>query len=157
MQASKSTWNTRHKLSCLLVCLCTLVMFGCGPSDGRLPVAGVIICDGQPLAEASVAFVGGGGGAISTGSTDKDGRFSIRAAPGKNKVSVAKMDSANAAEWADIPEEDQLAGTPEEMAQAMKNAPKPLVAQRYFNSETSGIEYDVVPNMAEVTIEVTKQ
>ena len=157
MQASKSNRNLRRKLPYLLLCLFTSYSLGCGPSDGRIPVAGVVMCDGQPLAEASVAFVGGGGGAISTASTDKNGRFSIRAAPGKNKVSVAKMDSANAAEWADIPEEDQLAGTPEEMAQAMKNAPKPLVAQRYFNSETSGIEYDVVPDMAEVTIEVSKQ
>ena len=114
------------------------------------------MCEGQPLAEANLAFVGGGGGAYATGATDANGKFTIRANPGLNKVSVAKMNVADAAQWADIPLEDQLAGTPEEMAQAMKNAPKPLVAQKFFNAETSGIQIDVQPGMAEVTIEVTK-
>ncbi|MCA9128089.1 MAG: hypothetical protein KDB22_13435 [Planctomycetales bacterium] len=130
-------------------------LLGCGPSDGRIEVNGIVLCDGEPLPIANVAFIGGGGGIFATGSTDEEGRFTIRAAPGVNKVSVGKFDSANAAEWAEMSEEDQLAGTPEEMAAAMKNAPKPLVAQRFFNAATSGIEFTVAEDMDDVTIEVS--
>lgn len=146
----------------MLGCSCLLAGFllgfaGCGPSDGRVEVTGVVLVDGQPLPQANVAFIGGGGGAFGTGSTDQEGRFSIRAQPGVNQVSVGALDTSKAGEWADIPEEDSLAGTQEEMAEAMKNAPQPLVAQRYFNAATSGIEITVEAGMADVTIEVTKE
>lgn len=141
----------------LIVLSCGVAwLSGCAPDDGRIPVSGIVFCDGEPLAAANIAFIGGGGGAYATGSTDANGKFSVRAAPGVNKVSVAKLDNANADQWAEMSEEEQLAGTPQEMAEAMKNAPQPLVAQKYFNAETSGIEFDVQPGIDEVKIEVTK-
>ncbi len=149
----------RHKLQSFsyaaVMLTALLAATGCSPSDGRLPVTGVIICDGEPLAGANLAFIGGGGGAYATASTDAEGKFSLRAAPGVNKVSVAAMDTSKADEWAEIPEEETLAGTEEEMAAAMEKMPKPLVAQKYFNADTSGLEVTVEEGMAEVTLEVT--
>ena len=136
----------------VLVCLGTA---GCGPQDGKLPVTGVVICDGEPLPAAGIAFVANGGGSFATASTDKEGKFSLRAVPGVNKVSVSAMDTSKADEWADIPEEDLLMGDEEAQAEAMKNMPKPLVAQKFFNADTSGLEVKVEEGMAEVTLEVT--
>lgn len=137
-----------------MVCLFVLGI-GCSPSDGKIEVVGTVICDGKPLDGASIAFVGAGGGAIATASTDATGKFTVQAVPGQNKVSVSKMDTTKAAEWANIPEEEQLAGTPQQMAAAIKKAPKPLVAQKFFNPDTSGITIDVREGMAEAEIEVT--
>jgi hypothetical protein len=138
-----------------MLCLLMLTGLGCSAPDGKVDVVGVVMCDGQPLDGASVAFVGGGGGIYATATTDSAGKFTVRAEPGGNKVSISKMDVSNASDWAEIPEEEQLAGTPEQMAAAMKKAPKPLVAQKYFNPDTSGISIDVQEGMAEVKIDVT--
>jgi hypothetical protein len=135
--------------------VCLLAGLGCSPSDGKIEVVGTVMCDGKPLEAAAIAFVGAGGGTYATASTDANGKFTVRAEPGQNKVSVSKMDTSKAAEWANIPEEQRLAGTPEQMAEAMKNAPKPLVAQKFFNPDTSGISIDIKDGMAEVKIEVT--
>lgn len=135
--------------------VCLFLSLGCSPSDGKIEVVGIVSCDGKPLDAAAVAFVGGGGGVYATALTDATGKFTLRTEPGQNKVSVSKMDTSKAAEWANIPEEEQLAGTPEQMAKAMKNAPKPLVAQKFFNPDTSGITIDVKDGMGEVNIEVT--
>lgn len=142
----------KHRL--WMICLFAAGV-GCSPADGKIEVVGTVICDGKPLDGAAIAFVGAGGGAFATASTDATGKFTVRAEPGQNKVSVSKMDTANAAEWANIPEEEQLAGTPEQMAAAMKKAPKPLVAQKFFSPDTSGITIDVKDGMAEVKLEVT--
>ncbi|RMF41232.1 MAG: carboxypeptidase regulatory-like domain-containing protein, partial [Planctomycetota bacterium] len=120
----------------------------------------VVLLDGEPLPQANIAFVGEDGGAFATASTDAQGRFTLRAARGLNKVSVAKFDTEGAEEWAatsDEEEEELLAGTPEEMAEGNANQPQPVIAQKYFNADTSGIQFDVQPGMGEVTIEVTKE
>ena len=131
------------------------LVVGCGPRDGRVQVSGVLICDGEPLGGANIAFVGGGGGAFGTASTDPEGRFTLRAAPGVNKVSVSAMDTSGAAEWAEIPEEDTNMGDEAAQAEGMKNMPKPLVAQKYFNADTSGLEVNVEEGMDDVTLEVS--
>jgi hypothetical protein len=143
------------RIACLGVMLFFTVVAGCGPRDGKLPVSGVVLCDGAPLPQAMIAFVGNAGGTIATASTDKDGKFSLRARPGVNQISVSAFDLSKADEWADIPEELTVMGDAEQQAEAMKNMPKPLVAQRFFNSSTSGLEVTVEEGMAEVTLEVT--
>ncbi len=157
MLISKSGGIWRGALIALCVFTLGLALSGCSPADGRLPVSGVVICDGEPLEGANIAFVGGGGGSFGTASTDSSGRFSLRAVPGVNKISVSAMDMSKADEWAEIPEEDTLMGDEAEQREAMKNMPKPLVAQRYFNSDTSGLEVTVEAGMEEVTLEVTAQ
>ncbi len=68
-----------------------LCISGCGSSDGKIVVRGTVTLDGQPLEKATVAFVGSQGGQISSGSTDQDGKFSIAATAGLNKVVVNKL------------------------------------------------------------------
>ena len=147
------------KFTCIPVTLLALVVLiaGCGPNDGRIEISGTVLCDGEPLPQANLAFIGNGGGAFATCSTDKEGKFTVRAHPGLNKVSVAAIDTSGAAEWAEMEEEEQLTGTMEEMREAEKNMPKPLVAQKYFNADTSGITVDVTEGLEDVSIEVTKE
>lgn len=148
----------KYRSFLLTACLVlTIGLMGCGPKDGKVQVRGVVLLEGEPLPSASLMFVGGGGGIFSKGNTDKNGKFSLRAPPGLNQVSVAAMDVSNAEDWADIDEDAQLTGTDQEMAEAMAKAPKPLVAQKYFNAATSGIEITVESGMSAVTIEVTKE
>ena len=153
--SSKTMTCRRTAIAACLVLLATLA--GCGPSDGKIPISGVVLVDGAPLPQANLAFVGNSGGGFATCSTDELGKFSVRAYPGLNKVSVAALDNSGADEWADIDEEEMLAGTPEEMAAAEKNMPMPLVAQKYFNADTSGLEVTVEAGMDDITIEVTKE
>ena len=146
-----------RQLACYIALGCIIACTGCSPSDGKVAVSGVVICDGEPLPQAGIAFVGNGGGAFATASTDDQGRFTLRSLPGLNKVSVSAMDTSNADEWADIPEELTMMGTEAEMAEAMEHMPKPLVAQRFFNADTSGLEVMVEAGMDEVTLEVTAE
>lgn len=69
-----------------MLCIC-----GCGSSDGKIVVRGTVTLDGRPLEKATIAFVGGDGGQISSGSTDQEGKFSIAATAGLNKVVVNKL------------------------------------------------------------------
>jgi hypothetical protein len=51
-----------------------LTLAGCGGSR-TTPVAGVVLLDGKPLADASIQFVPQGSGRDATGQTDKNGQF----------------------------------------------------------------------------------
>lgn len=155
MEFSKVLWLTQRNVMLLFACAILPAVVGCGPRDGRVQVSGVVICDGAPLEGANIAFVGGGGGAFGTASTDEEGRFTLRAAPGVNKISVAAMDTSGAEEWAEIAEEDTNMGDEAAQAEGAKNMPKVLVAQKYFNSDTSGLEVNVEAGMDDVTLEVT--
>lgn len=136
-------------------CLAIAALTGCGPTDGKVEVTGVVLVDGEPLPGASLAFIGGGGGIFGTGSTDEAGKFTIRAAPGSNEVSVSAYDTTGAADAAEMDEEDQLMGSEEDIAGVQM--PNPLVAQKYFNASTSGISINVEQGMEPVTIEVTSE
>ena len=135
-------------------------MVGCGKDDGRVEVTGTVLLDGKPLDGCSIAFIGNGGGAYGTGSTDAEGKFSVRAATGINQVAVMKADNSSAVEFGDgevDPDEEEglLMGTPEEAREAEANAPKGLLAERFGDPATSGIQIDVKPGMEPVEITVT--
>lgn len=142
--------------SLLLACC---LMTGCGPNDGRIEVTGTVMVDGAPMAGVSVAFIGNGGGAYGTGSTDAEGKFTIRAAQGINQIAVMKADTSGVDQSEEVDpdeEEEGLMGTMEEAADAEANAPKGLVAARFGDPATSGIEIDVQEGMEPVEIAVTK-
>lgn len=141
----------------LFASLAVFSLAGCGPDDGKYKVRGVVLVDGEPLPQANVVFVGGGGGRFATASTNKNGEFVLRATPGPNKVSISAVDVSNAEAYANMDEEELLTGTQKEMEEAAKKAPKSLVAQRFSSAETSGITLEVQSGMDEVTINVSKE
>ncbi len=141
-----------------IVGLVLVVQAGCGGgADGRVEVSGTVEADGKPLAGASVAFVGGGGGALATASTDKDGKFSVRVAPGENKVSISKIDEKAQAAMKPQSEADSLMGTEAQAVASMASAPKAVVAARFTDPETSGIKFDVQKGMQPLTISITSK
>src|SRR5690348_5992044 len=85
--------------------LAALCLSGCGgraAEAGTIAVSGLITLDGKPVDNAAVGFIGNQGARLASAQTDSSGRFTIRAAKGKNVVTVAKA-SANPV----IPQSDQ--------------------------------------------------
>lgn len=97
-----------RSVSLLALSISLGVLAGCsgagGPTlPGTVPVKGVVIVDGKPLANATVSLipVGGTQGIGSAAYTDKDGKFEMKtssgstqgvgAPPGKYKVMLSKM------------------------------------------------------------------
>lgn len=132
-----------------------IVMVGCGVKDDKVPVSGNVFSDGKPLAGASVAFIGNDGGALSSAVCDAKGAFNLRAALGKNKVAVSKMNTANLPP--PDPNADQTMPTEAQYATMQKSAPKPLVAEKFTDPEKSGIVIDVVKGLSSVDINVTSK
>ena len=130
-------------------------MFGCGNDfPGRVAISGIVELDGKPLEGASVAFVGDGGGALATATTDKLGEFRVKVAPGSNKVSISKVDPNAAAAMAEAPKaEDMLMGTPEQVKKMVQ--PKAGVPDKYGNPSTSGLQFDISAGMKPLSISLS--
>jgi hypothetical protein len=88
-----------------------LFLAGCGKNPHRLaPVSGRVTMDGNPLANAVVAFLpdtkpGAKPGPTSRGETDKDGRYTLTSSEGKpgavvgaGKVRISTMKSSGGSE-----------------------------------------------------------
>lgn len=138
-----------------VVGLLLMSSLGCGKDDGRVNVSGSVQLDGKPLEGATVAFVGGGGGALASASTNKDGKFIIKAALGPNKVSINKPNIDPNAVAAPAPSrpEDLLMGPVVAPAKSAKNAPK-VIPSKYTTPDSSGISYDIVSGMQPIEISI---
>lgn len=145
------------KLQMGLLLLAMVATAGCGGEGGveKVQIKGTVNLDGSPLAGASIAFVGNNGGTFGTATTDAKGVFTLRAAIGINKVSVAKS-NPEAAKPAD-PNVDQTMGTYEDYVKSLKSLPKPSVAERYGDPARSGIQFDVGKGMPALDIDVTSK
>jgi hypothetical protein len=91
-------WNTFWTL---ITAATAMSYSGCGSDDGNLPrtvpASGVVTLDGKPVDGAQVILIAEGSGTSAYGSTDSQGRFSLRisdkksgAVPGSYKVQVSK-------------------------------------------------------------------
>jgi hypothetical protein len=140
------------KFFSLLTLACLLL--GCGQADNKVPIQGVVYCDAKPLSGASVAFVGNDGGTFSSATTNDKGEFIMRAALGKNKVSVSK---ANPNVPAPDPNADMSMPTDAEYAKMVKSLPKPFVAEKFADPEKSGIVVDVTAGMSAIDLNVTSK
>jgi hypothetical protein len=111
---------------------------GCSKGGPQFATAsGIVTLDGKPVAEAGVMFTPVQGGPVASGTTDENGRFSLRtlstngALIGEHQVSVTK-------------------GRTEE--KRVPNATVPLIRyiselpERYARRETSGLTANVSPN-----------
>ena len=123
----------RHLPSVIVVLLA-----GCG-SDGpqMSQVTGTITIDGEPLAKATVAFVPESGERVASGLTDEKGRYQLGtysiadgAIVGKHRITVSARGPHRPAGF----------GSPgAESALAPKLPGLPLIPERYFDQNTSGL------------------
>jgi len=68
--------------------LCAALAAGCDGS-GLADVSGTVTVDGAPVEEGSITFVPADGQGQTAGGPIKDGKYSVRASPGRMKVSIS--------------------------------------------------------------------
>jgi hypothetical protein len=123
---------------------------GCGGAaadSGTVAINGLVTLDGKPVDNAAVAFIGRDGARLATAQTNNVGKFTIRAALGKNVVTVAKTPSTPAPA-SDEPQLMPTTGEYQKLVQAVKSD----VPAKYGDPKTSGLSYDVTEAMKEVEI-----
>ncbi len=65
-----------------------LGLTSCGGAPGAVGVSGLVTLDGQPLPDGQIAFLPEAGGGLGGSGPIKDGRYSVRVEPGRNKVQI---------------------------------------------------------------------
>ena len=64
-----------------------LVLGGCG-GDGLVEVRGKVTFDGRPVEQGTISFLPTDGKGPTAGALIENGRYTVRAAPGKKKVEI---------------------------------------------------------------------
>lgn len=126
-----------------LLPLAAFVLAGCGGGPDMAPAGGTVLYNGEPLADADVLFMPEGGGPVSVGKTDSEGKFTLSATAkpgarvGKHKVSVQSIEAyllANAPKEEESPENEG----------GMRYGRRWLIPEKYGNYISSGLEAEVV-------------
>lgn len=121
---------------------------GCGGDARVAEVGGTILLDGNPVADASVAFMPSEGGRPAFGITDAEGKYALStfetddgALIGPHAVTVTLVEEAKAS---DATYDDEGLGSLEaEMQTSQKARDKWIVPERYADAETSGLNFEV--------------
>jgi hypothetical protein len=142
--------------------LVTMSAAGCGSAGdaGTIEIEGIVTVNDRPVSQASVAFIGNEGARLASALTDSSGRFSVRAAPGKNVVTVAKAppgDLAPPSDESDESEEPELMPTEGEYAQLQKAVAPSEVPSKYGDPKTSGISFDIVAGMESIVLALSSK
>lgn len=135
------------RMTTLLAAGVVLVVAGCGKSGPETAkIRGTVTLDGNPLADAGVAF-STESGQMASAQTDASGNFTIEAPLGKNAVTVTKT-AGGGADAGDglMPAEDAAAPPP-----------KSQVPDKYSNPKTSGLSVDVAKGMDPVKLELSSR
>jgi hypothetical protein len=135
----------------LMLCATGVGLAGCsgGAEAGTVPIEGVVTVDDKPIAQASVAFIGKEGARLASAMTDNAGKFKIRAAVGKNVVTVAKAPPGGAAPPPS--DEPQLMPTEGEYKK-MQVVGTSEVPAKYGDPKTSGISFEITESMKSVDV-----
>jgi hypothetical protein len=126
---------------------------GGGAEAGTVPIEGTVTVDDKPIAQASVAFIGNEGARLASALTDASGKFKIRAAMGKNVVTVAKAPPGGAAPPPS--DEPQLMVTEGEYLKMQKAVATSEVPAKYGDPNTSGLSFDINDKMKTIEVALT--
>jgi hypothetical protein len=143
-------------VACLLAVVVTLCAAGCSETGaaGTTQITGIVTLDGTTVDQASVAFIGNAGARLASAQTDKQGKFTVRAALGKNVVTVSK---AGEAPIMPAQPEDMLMPSVEEYTKMQKAAPKPGIPAKYADPTSSGLSFDIVDGMQEIELALSSK
>lgn len=128
---------------------------GCGEAgvDGVVPVTGKVTYKDQPVADATVSFIGEGqGGRTAVGTTAADGTYVLRtlnsegAVPGKYTVTVTKAEAA-AASGATVSMEDATKSV-------AAGEPKQLLPAKYADPTQSPLKFDVTADTKTIDLKL---
>lgn len=148
---SNGSDGRRVRIGCSIVFGFMVSMaLGCGESGPELaPAVGVVLLQGEPLADAAVTFQPVGGGPVASGVTDDQGRFQLEttnrpgALVGEHRVTITKqiMTGVN---------EDGTVG-PGGMQIEW------ITPEKYASPETSGLTADVGEGNGEFRFELSEE
>jgi hypothetical protein len=125
------------------VCACLLA--GCSGSTQEAQVSGQVLLNGERIGPGIVVFEPMGGGKPAVGPIDESGRYSMSTSreaglgAGRYKAAVSVREPANV--------------RPGELAPPGKL----LIPEKYENSATSSLEYEVEPGSNTIDIELSSQ
>jgi hypothetical protein len=116
---------------------------------------GTVLVNDKPISGASVAFIGKEGARLSTAQTDNSGKFKIRAALGKNVVTVARAPPGG------VPpppgDEPQLMPSEGEYLKMQKAVAASEVPAKYGDPKTSGLSFDIAEGMPAVEVALSSK
>lgn len=141
----------------LFSALLLAALSGCGggAEAGTVPVEGTVRVDDKPISQASVAFIGNDGARLASATTDSGGKFKIRAALGKNVVTVAKAPPGGPAPPPS--DEPQLMPSAGEYAAMQKGVGASEVPAKYGDPKTSGLSFDIKPGMLSLDVSLSSK
>lgn len=133
------------------------LLTGCGDAGeaGTVAVEGTVTVDDKPIGQASVAFIGNEGARLASALTDASGKFKIRAAAGKNVVTVAKAPPGGAVPAAS--DEPQLMVSEGEYAKMQKAVAASEVPAKYGDPKTSGLSFDISDKLKNVDVALSSK
>ena len=133
------------------------LLAGCegGVEAGTVSVDGLVTVDDKPIAQASVAFIGKEGARLSSALTDSAGKFKIRAAPGKNVVTVAKAPPGGPEPPSS--EEPELMPSDGVYAKMQKAVGASEVPAKYGDPNTSGLSFEISDQLKSVEVSLSSK
>jgi hypothetical protein len=129
--------------ACRAAILIVIVVTGCHRSSQESQVAGVVTLDGNPIGPGMIVFAPVDGGKPATGSIERSGSYTLNTsrepglAAGKYKVAISIRELPANVKRSDLIPPGKL-----------------LIPERYEQSTTSGLEYDVGPGRNTINIEL---
>jgi hypothetical protein len=133
-------------------CAMIVVLGGCNRGPVRdASVQGAVLIDGELAQSGSVVFTPEGGGNVSTGNISTDGSYSLRTGQGD----VRKTEGGSLASGKYSVSVLIFGPSTETLGEGGPPKPGPsLIASKYSNNATSGLQFDVKPGRNVINLEL---
>ena len=130
----------------LAISLAIFALTGCSGSSMESSVSGTVTLDGTGIGPGTVVFAPEGGGKPATGSVDEDGDYSLMTS---RETGLAAGNYKAAVSIRELPENVKRGDRPP--------LGKSLIPEKYEQSDTSGLAYEVSPGRNTIDIELNSK